>query len=222
NGQTGINTLSNGWGVFNAGIITGTCGTAISFGGTGNALTLAPTSVITGLVLGSGSGTLQLGGTGNGTFDLSTLGPSAPYEGFTTFNVVSGFWTASGTFGQTQAWNVNGGTLAGTGTFAGVNVNNGGTLSPGTPGVPGTSMTINGNLAFQSGALYLVYVNSTSSTFANVGGTASLAGTVQANVIGSASNKPYDILHSAGLNGTTFGGLVITNPNYAGTLTYTP
>ena len=48
------------------------------------------------------------------------------------------------------------------------------------PGSPGASMTIAGNLAFQSGALYVVYLNPTTSTFANVTGTASLAGTVQA------------------------------------------
>ena len=41
-------------------------------------------------------------------------------------------------------------------------------------------MTIAGNLAFQSGALYVVYLNQTTSTFANVTGTAALAGTVQA------------------------------------------
>ena len=66
-------------------------------------------------------------------------------------------------------------------------------------------MTVSGNLAFQSGALYLVQVNPSSSTMANVTGTASLAGNVLAVFApGSYVTKQYDILHSAGLDGTTF------------------
>jgi hypothetical protein len=112
-----------------------------------------------------------------------------------------------------------GGTLGGTGTIGNTQVNSGGTLAPGS-GAPGTSLTIHGNLAFQSGALYLVQVNSTTASLANVTGTASLAGTVQAN-IASATNKSYDILHSAGLGGTRFNALVFTNPNFSGSLSYT-
>jgi uncharacterized protein with beta-barrel porin domain len=208
--------------VFNAGTITGTSGTAIVFSGTGNVLTLAPTSVINGNVIAGGTDTFQLGGSGNGAFDLSKIGAAQQYQGFTTFNVVGGAWTVSNTFGQTQAWNVNGGTLAGTGTLKAVNVNNGGALSPGTPGAPGTAMTINGNLAFTSGALYVIYLNPTTSTIANVAGTASLAGTVQANLAsGTYTKKSYDILHSAGLGGTTFNTLVLSNPNFSGSLSYT-
>jgi hypothetical protein len=107
----------------------------------------------------------------------------------------------------------------GTGTIGNTQVNSGGTLAPGS-GAPGTSLTIHGNLAFQSGALYLVKVNSTTASLANVTGTASLAGTVQAN-IASATNKSYDILHSAGLGGTRFNALVFTNPNFGGSLSYT-
>ncbi len=48
-------------------------------------------------------------------------------------------------------------------------------------GTPGSTMTIAGNLAFQSGALYLVQVNPSNASSANVtaGGTAALAGTVR-------------------------------------------
>ena len=61
-------------------------------------------------------------------------------------------------------------------------------------------MTVAGNLAFQSGALYLVQVNPATATIANVTGTASLAGTVHAAFApGSYVTKQYDILHSAGL-----------------------
>jgi hypothetical protein len=53
----------------------------------------------------------------------------------------------------------------------------------------------------------------------NVSGTASLAGTAQAN-IASATHKSYEILRSAGLGGSTFNTLVSTNPNFSGSLAY--
>ncbi|HMG78951.1 MAG TPA: autotransporter domain-containing protein, partial [Xanthobacteraceae bacterium] len=138
---------------------------------------------------------------------------------FGVFNVVSGFWTVSKVFGQSDAWNVNGGTLAGTGTLADLNVNAGGTLQPGT--TPGTAMKINGNLAFQSGALYVVTLNGTASTLAKVSGTASLAGGVQALLQPGVTKQTYTILHSGGLGGTTFDSLTVA-PGFTGTLTYTP
>jgi uncharacterized protein with beta-barrel porin domain len=203
--------------IFDAGQIIGTGGTAIQFstGSVGNTLTLAPTFSITGKVLGAGSDIFQLGGSGTGSFDLSTIGATAQFEGFTTFNVLSGTWVVSNTFGQTQAWNVDGGVLAGTGTLSSVNVNNGGVLAPGLLGVPGTTMTISGSLVFQSAAIYMVQLNSTSTTRANVTGNASLNGTVFAAVTANGPlQHQYTILHSGGLNGTTFSSLVTTGlPN---------
>jgi hypothetical protein len=210
--------------VFDAGTITGTGGTAIQFstGSVGNTLTLAPSFVVNGNVVGAGSDIFQLGGSGTGAFNLSTIGAASQYQGFTTFNVLSGTWVVSGTFSQTQAWNVNGGVLAGTGTLASVNVNNGGTLAPGMPGTPGTSMTINGNLAFQSGALYMVQVNATSTTFANVTGTAALAGGVSAAITASTLKNQYVILQSGGLGGSTFASLTTTGlpAGFTATLSY--
>jgi hypothetical protein len=84
-------------------------------------------------------------------------------------------------------------------------------FAPGKIGAAGTSMTIAGSLAFQSGALYAVYLNPTTSSFANVTGRASLAGTVQASFApGSYLAKQYIILQSAGLSGT-FTGLATAN-----------
>jgi hypothetical protein len=148
--------MENGGSLFNVGTISNTTGgVAIDFCScsTGYRLTIAPTSVINGFVTATGNDTFELGGTGNGSFDLNSIGPIKQYEGFGIFSVVSGFWTVSKVFGQSDAWNVNGGTLAGTGTLADLNVNAGGTLQPGT--TPGTAMKITGNLAFQSGALYV-------------------------------------------------------------------
>ena len=235
---TGIDTFAAG-NVTNNGTITGTT-FAILFGGSGgNTLTLGPTSIINGEVIASGANNLlQLGGSGIGSFDVSLIGPAAQYQGFDTFNKIgAATWTLTGFNAGALPWTVqqgillvngslanspftvNGGTLGGTGTIGNTQVNSGGTLAPGS-GAPGTSLTIHGNLAFQSGALYLVQVNSTTASLANVTGTASLAGTVQAN-IASATNKSYDILHSAGLGGTRFNALVLTNPNLSGSLSYT-
>jgi uncharacterized protein with beta-barrel porin domain len=191
--------------------------------------------------------TLQLGATGNGTFDLSSIGPSGgpqQYQGFGIFNVVGGTWTVNNTYTQTAPWTVQSGTLlvngdlssasnltvtsgllGGTGTVGSTQINSGGAFAPGTPGVPGTSMTVSGNLAFQSGAIYLVQVNPASSTMANVTQTATLAGNVLAVFApGSYVTNQYDILHSAGLNGTTFTALGTTNlpAGFIANLSYTP
>ncbi len=244
-GYEGINVSnSTGVSVFNSGTITDTSGTAIWFGSGTNTLTLGPGSLINGYVFGSGGDTLQLGGTGNGTFDLSTIGDNTQqYQGFTTFNVIGGTWTVSNTYAQSDPWTVqsgtllvngdlsaassltvSGGMLGGSGTVGNTQINSGGTFAPGTPGVPGTSMTVSGNLAFQSGALYLVQVNSGSSTMANVTGTASLAGNVLAVIApGNSLTRQYDILHSAGLDGTTFAALGANAPaGFAASLSYTP
>ena len=86
----------------------------------------------------------------------------------------------------------SGGTLSGIGTVPGTQVASGGTLSPRTPSNPIGTLTITGNLAFQSGALYVVYLNPTTSSFATVTGTASLAGAVNANfAAGSYAAKQY-------------------------------
>jgi uncharacterized protein with beta-barrel porin domain len=133
---------------------------------------------------------------------------------------VSGTWTTTGTYqGGPEDWNVLGGTLAGTGTFNGVNVASGGTLEPGLIGTPGTFMTLNGNLALQSGAIYLVNLNAATASRVNVAGTASLAGTVSATVAGSVGHQAYDILHAGSISGTFDG---FSADNLSGTLTYTP
>ena len=139
---------------------------AIRFAGIGNTLTLAPGSVISGDVLGTGNDTFQLGGTGAATFDVSQLGPAAQYRGFGTFNKIgSSVWTLTGTSTYAGPVNVNGGTLAVNGdikSMSGVKVNAGGTLggngivgnttiNAGGMLAPGNSiglLTVRGNLVF--------------------------------------------------------------------------
>src|SRR5258708_4816844 len=98
----------------------------------------------------------------------------------------------------------------------------GGTFAPGNS--PGT-MTVAGNLAFQSGALYVVQVNSTTASSANVTGIATLAGTVQASfAAGSYATRTYTILSAAGgLGGTTFNTLTTSNlpAGFTASLSYT-
>ncbi|QPF95259.1 autotransporter domain-containing protein [Bradyrhizobium commune] len=222
-----INLLGGNSSVFNAGTITVTGGLfAIVFSGSGNTLTLAPGSVITGSVIGGGNDTFQLGGTGAANFDASLLGP-AQYGGFSTFNKVGdSTWTLTGSSVFAGAMNINagtllvngditgastttvnaGGTLGGTGTVNNVVVN-GGVLAPGN-GI-GT-LTVWHGLSFTAASTYMVQVSPSSADRTNVSGSATLGGaTVQAVFApGSYVARQYTILNaSAGVSGT-FGALV--------------
>lgn len=112
----------------------------------------------------------------------------------------------------------SGGTLAGTGSVASTTVASGGALQPGGT-VPGT-LKINGSLAFQSGALFIVQANSATASSVNVSGAATLAGTVQVVTpsVTSRFNNPYTVLSAANVNGT-FDALK-TSDGVVGSLTY--
>jgi len=101
---------------------------------------------------------------------------------------------------------------------------NGGTFSPGTIGTPGTFMTVTGNLAFQSGAIYLVNIGPTAASRANVAGSVTLNGAVQGYLApGSYSAKTtYDILDPTSVTGRFTGFTAINAPGFGGTLAYTP
>jgi fibronectin-binding autotransporter adhesin len=112
--------------------------------------------------------------------------------------------------------------LSGTGVVGSTTIANGGAFRPGN-GTPGSSMTVSGNLALQSGVLYLVQVNATASSFANVSGGATLGGTVSATYAsGSNLAKRYTILTAAAGIGGTFGSLANSNlpPNFTTSLSY--
>jgi outer membrane autotransporter protein len=220
---------------------------AITFTSGTNRLELRFGSSITGNVTAfSTNDTLALGGTTNASFDVSQIGPSAQYRGFGVFQKTgTSTWTLTGTNSAVMPWAINagtldvngsianaavtvnsGGTLTGTGTVGPTTIAGGGTFAPGPMGTPGI-MTVAGNLAFQSGAFYLVQVNPSNASSANVitGGSAALAGTVNAAFAsGSYVSRTYTILSAGGgLNGTTFNTLTTTNlpAGFTANLSYT-
>jgi fibronectin-binding autotransporter adhesin len=190
----------------------------------GHNLTLAPVagtswsyggSIVDGSAAG---GSLVQNGPG-----ISILTGTSTYSGTTTVN--SGVLEVNGAISNSSSVAVNsGGTLAGGGTVdpATVTISSGGTLAPGIPGMPGTSLTIAGNLAFQSGAIYLVQVGSSASTFAAVTGTASLGGNAIAAFAPGSYTQHYTILQAAGRSGTFASFSTIGLPtNFASNLSYT-
>ncbi|WP_271537760.1 autotransporter domain-containing protein [Bradyrhizobium sp. CCBAU 45321] len=152
------------------------------------------TSVFAGSIIGTGSFVK----TGSGALILS--GDSSSYTGTTT--VDGGTLVVSGSMASSALTTVNSdGYLTGNGAV-GAALIAGGYFSPGAPGSPGTSMAVT-SLVMQPGAYFNVFVNPTTSTFANVAGNASLGGaTVSANfAAGSYVAKQYTILNATSITG---------------------
>jgi autotransporter-associated beta strand protein len=162
----------------------------------------------------TGGATLNLTGLSNfagaitGTGALNVVSGTTVLSGTNTYTggtTVNGVLSVNGSIASSALTTVNaGGTLGGSGIVGNTTVASGGSFAPGS-GTPGTSMTVSGSLAFQSGALYLVQVNPATSSFANVTGTATLNGaTVQASFAnGSYVQKRYTIVTATGgVNGT--------------------
>ncbi len=101
----------------------------------------------------------------------------------------------------------------------------GGTLAPGSAADPTGTLTINGALAFQSGAIYQVQVTPTAAASTNVNANATLGGATVNAVFanGSYISKQYTILNAAGgISGTFASNIVNTNlpTNFTDTLSY--
>jgi uncharacterized protein with beta-barrel porin domain len=237
NGAGGVGIIGANLTVITSGSISGglagdgvTRANAITFTGGTSTLQLQPGYRITGNVVGTGNDAFRLGGSGTGSFNLSLFGGSQQYQGFATFGIVGGSWTLTGMNASPIPFTVNSGTLemdgslnassmsvgsggmlSGTGNVDPITttIMSGGTLAPGNAANPTGTLTITGNLAFQSGAVYLVQVTPTGAASTNVTGSAALNGTVNAVFAsGSYVSKKYTILTTTGgLGGTAFSSL---------------
>jgi len=151
-----------------------------------------------GVIQGS-SGLTVTGGT-------QTLTGTNTYSGTTLVN--GGVLRVDGSIVSSSGVTVNAnGALSGTGFVGNTVIASGGTLAPGSgvPGAPGSFLTVQGNLAFQSGALYLVGLDPSASTRTQVTGTATLTGTAGASFLtGNYIAKRYTILTATGGVGGTF------------------
>jgi len=174
-----------------------------------NTGTITNNATWTGTIITSGTFTNAAAATVSGLVTNSGTGSNAG-------TLSGGLTNTAGTFNNTGTiagtTTISGGTLFGTGSIGTLNIASGGTFAPGN-GTPGTSATVNGSLAFSSGAFYLVGLNPTTASFANVSGTATLGSASVLALFSSGSyvNKRYTILNAAGGVSGTFNALTNTN-----------
>ena len=192
--------------------LAGTNSNANLFLGNQTLTLTAANDTYAGMISGNGGITLA-GGT-------ETFTGSFGYSGATTIN--GGTLVVNNSLASSSGTTVNaGGTLMGTGAVGNTSIA-GGTLAPGS-GTPGSSLTVFGVLGFTAASTYAVNINPTTSSFANVSGTATLGGAtvnaIYAN--GSYVSKQYTIL-TAGSRSGTFGSVVNSNlpANFTTSLSY--
>jgi autotransporter-associated beta strand protein len=160
------------------------------------------TNATIGGIIQDGGGAGGTGGslikTGSGTLILTGANS---YTGATTVN--GGTMIVNGSIASSSGLTVAaGGTLGGSGVLPSTTVH--GTLSPGNS--PGT-LTVSGDLVMGAGSLYLAEIQGAVADRIDVGGTASLAGTLRLVPLGGAYsfNSAYTLLSAAGgLGGTSF------------------
>ncbi len=200
--------------------LSGTTGATVALGGnqlviTNASGTYAGTIVDGGLSGGIGGGIILTRG-------IETLAGINTYTGGTT--IAGGMLVVNGSIATSSGVHIHsGGMLAGAGAVSQTTVNSGGTLQPGTPGVPGTILTINGNLAFQSGAAYLVNINGTTASQANATGAVTLNGTLELELhAGSSFNTKtvYSILDPTSISGRFTSVSGFNAPGFSGNVTY--
>jgi uncharacterized protein with beta-barrel porin domain len=228
---SGIATNSAGVGTTTINVLAGTAEGAIS------GVTAASKS---GAIAINNWGTIRNFSGSPGSLAIATAGPGNATVNNNASGVVTGTIAMTGSGSDTLvnagAWNTlgtsrfadssinNSGTinLFGPTTFSGLtSFINSGTLTVGA-GTTVATLTVPGELAFQSGALYVVALEPPAASVIQVGGTAALAGAVEAAFLAGAYAKgeSFTILHARGGLTGSFSGF--SSPGFAGTLAYTP
>jgi autotransporter-associated beta strand protein len=205
NGAGTTFAITNALGDVSIKSLSGVAGSTTLLGANRLVLTNA-SDTFAGIIQGTSGLTLN-GGT-------EVLTGTNTYTGTTVVN--GGTLQVDGSIAASSNVTVNsGGTLAGVGIVdpATTTIMSGGTLAPGNAANSTGTLAITGNLAFQSGAIYLVQVTPTAAASTSVSGSATLGGaTVNANFAnGSYVSKTYTILTAAGGRVGTFASLVNTN-----------
>ncbi len=240
--STGTLTVADGGEVTSTNAITvaanaGATGT-INIGAAAGQTAVAPGTISApAIMFGSGTGSIVFNHTGTdyvfgipiegaGSVDVESgvtaLTATNTYAGATTVN--GGTLEVDGSIADTSGVTVNaGGTLSGTGTVdpATTMIANGGTLAPGSLAAPTGTLTIGGNLALQSAAIYMISISGTNAGNTAVGGMATLGGASVDIAGGStiAAGHKYTILTASGGVSGTFDPTVDYG-FYIGTLSY--
>jgi T5SS/PEP-CTERM-associated repeat protein/autotransporter-associated beta strand protein len=219
---TGALSISNGGAVSVAGqlVIANQAGSngALNIGAAPGSAAVAPGTLSTASIqFGAGTGAINFNHTSSAYLfspDITGAGAVNQLSGHTILTGNESYTGPTSVSGGTLSVNTSiassslikvnaGGTLGGIGTAGNTTINSGGVFAPGN-GTAGSSMNVSGNLAFQSGAQYLIALSPATSSTASVSGTATLGGaTVAAGfAAGSYIAKQYTILTAASVNGT--------------------
>uniref|UniRef100_UPI0039EDF1B9 autotransporter outer membrane beta-barrel domain-containing protein n=1 Tax=Bordetella sputigena TaxID=1416810 RepID=UPI0039EDF1B9 len=211
----GVGVVGNNATIVNAGTISGganrapgTIANAVQFIGGVNALELRAGSTINGNVVAfSVADTLKLGGNADASFDVSTVGATAQYQGFGFFEKTgASTWNLTGTSTQTMPWTVSQGVLAVDGLLSNSAfiVNSGATLAVGGAIADSVIAPTSGTVNVAAGGSV-----SNSPFFLNGDSTLTVAGSVDASPVtanasvvtvassGSVADSPFT------LNGST-------------------
>ncbi|WP_158813844.1 autotransporter domain-containing protein [Methylocapsa sp. S129] len=176
-------------------------------------LTLSNASTaFNGIIGGSGGLTLTAG--------TETLGGVNTYTGSTT--IEGGMLVVNGSLTQSfLTWVDGGGALSGVGALSKIEVLEGGVFQPGS-GAPGSSINVGGALGLSPGSIYVVNLNPSIASFANVSGSAAPHGATVAALYsgGSIAKQQYTILSAAGGVFGTFNPQVAGLPDLTAALSY--
>ncbi|MBR0939430.1 autotransporter outer membrane beta-barrel domain-containing protein [Bradyrhizobium jicamae] len=159
----------------------------------------------TGAITTAGTFTNAIAATVSGLVTNSGTGSNAGALNAGLINT-GGTFNNTGTIDGTST--VSGGALFGNGSIGNLAIGNGAVFAPGNS-TPGTSMTVNGSLAFSQGAFYQVAINPATASFVSASGSATLGGaSVQAFFSsGTYVSKQYTIVNAVGGAIGTFGSL---------------